>query len=140
MQKRWILAWLTAIVLLAGVCDAGVVEEVKFTPGSNSALLAGSVVRGERDQYFLTAKAGQKMEVSITAVEKNAVFSIYQPGYKTSKGEFGIMEIAGATLRGTGEGEDATAWKGVLPKSGKYLIVVGGTRGNATYKLKITIR
>ena len=78
MPKRWMLAWLMAVVLLAGVCDAGVVEEVKFTPGSDSALLAGSVVRGERDQYFLTAKAGQKMEVSITAVEKNAVFSIYQ--------------------------------------------------------------
>lgn len=134
------LALVTAVDLFAGVCDAGVVKEVKFTPGSNSTLIEGSVVRGERDQYLLIAKAGQKMEVSITAVEKNAAFSIYQPGYKTSKGEYGILEISGATLQGTGESEDATAWKGVLPKSGKYLIVVGGTRGNATYKLKITIR
>jgi hypothetical protein len=30
--------------------------------------------------------------------------------------------------------------KGVLPSTGKYLIVVGGTRGNATYKLTLAIR
>jgi hypothetical protein len=38
-----------------------------------------------------------------------------------------------------GETDDATVWQGTLPVSGKYLIVVGGTRGNAAYKLKITI-
>ena len=107
---------------------------------SNSTLIKQSVIRGESDQYFLTAKAGQKMEVSITALEKNAAFTIYQPGYKAGKDADGILEIKGATLKGAGEGEDATAWKGDLPASGKYLILVGGTRGNATYKLKISIR
>ena len=80
------------------------------------------------------------MAVSITALEKNAAFTIYQPGYKAGKDADGIMEIKGATLQGAGEGDDATTWRGVLPTSGKYLILVGGTRGNATYKLKISIR
>ena len=34
---------------------------------------------------------------------------------------------------------NAKAWKGVLLVSGKYLIVVGGTRGNAEYKLKVAV-
>ena len=37
------------------------------------------------------------MEVSITAEEKNAVFTIYQPGYKAGKDADGILEIKGAT-------------------------------------------
>jgi len=31
-------------------------------------------------------------------------------------------------------------WNGALPRSGDYVIEVGGTRGNATYKLKVTVR
>jgi len=134
------LAWLMVGALLTGVGEAGVNQEVEFPSGKTSVLIEQSVIRGESDQYFLTAKAGQKMEVSITALEKNAAFAIYQPGYKAGKDEDGILEIKGTSLKGAGEGEDATAWEGVLPASGKYLILVGPTRGNATYKLKITIR
>ena len=139
MKIRPMLALLMVGALLAGVAEAGVSKEVSFAKGSNSTLIAASVVRGENDQYFLTGKAGQKMEVSLSAAEQNAAFAIYQPGYKAGKDADGILEINGAALPGAGEGEDATAWTGVLPSSGKYLILVGGTRGNATYKLKITI-
>jgi hypothetical protein len=139
MKIRLMLATLIVGALLTGVGEAGVSKEVSFAKGSNSTLIAASVVRGESDQYFLTGKAGQKMEVSLSAMEKNAAFAIYQPGYKAGKDADGILEIKGAALPGAGEGEEATAWKGVLPSSGKYLILVGGTRGNAIYKLKITI-
>ena len=139
MKIRPMLALLMVGALLTGVAEAGVVKEVNFAKNSNSTVIEASVVRGESDQYFLTGKAGQKMEVSISAVEQNAAFAIYQPGYKAGKDADGILEIKGAALKGAGEGEDATAWQGVLPSSGKYLILVGGTRGNATYKLKITI-
>ena len=137
---RLILAVLLVGAFLTGVIQAAVVQEVHFAKGKNSTLIKQSVIRGESDQYYLTAKAGQKLEVSISAVEKNAAFAIYQPGYKAGKDADGILEIKGTALKGAGEGEDATAWKGDLPSSGKYLILVGGTRGNATYKLKITIR
>jgi hypothetical protein len=139
MKMRLLLGFLMVGVLLSGIGEAATVKELKFPSGNNSTLIQGSVIRGESDQYFLTAKAGQKMEVGITAVEKNAAFAIYQPGYKVGKDADGILEIKGTALQGAGEGEDATAWQGVLPSSGKYLILVGGTRGNATYKLKITI-
>jgi hypothetical protein len=140
MKVRLIAVLLLVGALGAGVGEAGVAKEVKFPPGSSSTLITESVIRGESDQYFLRAKAGQKMEVTISAVEQNAVFAIYQPGYKAGKDADGILEIKGVSLKGAGEGEDAAAWKGVLPRSGKYLILVGPTRGNATYKLKISIR
>jgi hypothetical protein len=140
MKIRLMLAMLLVGAFLTGVAQAAVVQEVRFAKDKNSTLIKQSVIRGESDQYFLTAKAGQKLAVSITALEKNAAFAIYQPGYKAGKDADGILEIKGATLKGAAEGEDATAWQGVLPKSGKYLILVGPTRGNATYQLKISIR
>jgi hypothetical protein len=36
--------------------------------------------------------------------------------------------------------QETTDWKGELPRNGDYVIVVGGTRGNATYTLEVTVR
>ena len=105
----------------------GVNQNIHFKAGASSAVIEGGVVRGDRDEYGLTAKAGQEMTVRITSIEDNAVFQIYQPGKNT-------------TVDGAGEGEDAVEWHGKLPVSGKYTFVVGGTRGNATYKLEVTIK
>jgi hypothetical protein len=139
VKIRPILAVLLVGAFLTGVAEAGVSREVNFAKGSKSTLIEGSVVRGENDQYYLTGQAGQKMAASLSATAQNVAFTIYQPGYKAGKDADGILEIKGTALPGTAEGEDATAWQGVLPSSGKYLILVGGTRGNATYRLKITI-
>lgn len=129
----------TSLILLASNCNAGARKTIQFPPGSVSAIVEESVIRGERDVYFLTARAGQIMEVNISAVEDNAAFQIYQPGAK-AKEKDGYTEVSGKPLAGAGEADDASAWKGRLPVSGKYLIVVGGTRGNATYKLQVTVR
>ncbi len=123
----------TALIAQAGF--AGVKKEIRFNSGSSAAVVKESVVRGERDFYHLTAKAGQNMEIRIDSVEKNAVFQIYKPGHK-----IGADEIEGETLPDAGETDDATQWKGELPVTGKYLFVIGGTRGNATYELKVTVR
>jgi hypothetical protein len=139
MKTRLMFFWFIITFLLPGVGAAGVKQEIKFSSGESSALIKNSVVRGERDQYFLTAKAGQKMEISITAVEANAAFTIYQPGYEVSQDDYGLLKIKGDALLGAGETDAATAWEGVLPIFGKYLILVGPTRGNTTYKLKISI-
>jgi hypothetical protein len=128
-----------ATVIIASVCDAGVRKVIRFSPGSVSSTVEEAVIRGERDVYFVTARAGQTLEVSISALEDNAVFSIYQPG-SVAVEKVGVTKVTGNTLPKAGETDDATVWKGALPVSGKYLIVVGGTRGNATYKLRVTIR
>jgi hypothetical protein len=61
------------------------------------------------------------MTVSITSLEKNAIFDIQAPDGELLK-------------------QEGTNWSGVLPSTGDYKIVVGGTRGNASYRLRVTIK
>jgi hypothetical protein len=100
-------------------------ERISFAPGATSGAVEGAVVRGEERRYLLGAQGGQQMTVRITSLEDNAVFQIYGPN--------------GAALPGAEPGRDARQWTGVLPASGDYQIAVGGTRGNATYRLDVTI-
>lgn len=94
---------------------------VKFASGANSTTIKQSVIRGERDTYLLGAKQEQQMNLKITSLEKNAVFEVIAPGGKTIK-------------------QEATTWSGKLPANGDYQIVVGGTRGNASYELTVEIK
>jgi hypothetical protein len=102
-------------------------RRIRFARGTTSATVEGAVVRGERAVYLVGARAGQRMHVRVTSPENNAVFQLRGPG-------------RAGTLPGAGETDDATAWSGVLPRSGDYRIVVGGTRGNAGYRLRVEIR
>ena len=104
----------------------GVTSRVQFARGTSSATLEGAVVRGDRDTYIVGAKGGQSMSVTISSLERNAVFQISGPG--------------GNELRGAREGDDTMKWSGTLPASGDYRIIVGGTRGNASYTLRVSIR
>ncbi len=105
------------------IAAQGVKQKIRFARGSSSATVRGAVVRGDRDRYYLSAKKGQTMSVKITSTEDNAVFQIYLPGEEES-------------LPKAGDGDDATDWSGELPADVEYVIVVGGTRGNASYTLK----
>ena len=116
-----------AVLSLTTVTSAdGVTKRVKFVRGKHSATVSNSVIRGEVDTYILGARAGQTMTVSITSVEDNAAFQVEGPD-----GEY---------LPGAGETDDATGVTAELPMNGDYKVIVGGTRGNATYKLPISIR
>jgi hypothetical protein len=106
---------------------AGDGQPIRFAPGASSAEVSGTVLRGEVARYTLNARQGQTMHLGITALEDNAVFQLYPPG------------SGAAALPGAAEGEDATRWSGRLPRSGDYRIVVGATRGNASYRLSIRI-
>jgi hypothetical protein len=137
MSKRFV--FIVTFLLLLGISGSAAVRQtIQFVKGSHSAVINNSVIRGEVDRYELIAKAGQTMTVEITAEEENAAFTIYLPGW-VEKTEDDMTFIEGPTLSGAGEGEDAVTCEGKLPAGGKYLIEVGGTRGNASYTLKITI-
>lgn len=105
----------------------GIKQRIKFARGESSTAVTGSVARGDRDTYLLGGREGQKMSVKISSDEKNAVFQIRD----AANGKF---------LRGANEGDDATGWNGALPTTGDYEIIVGGTRGNASYKLSVAIK
>lgn len=113
--------------LSSSIFADGVRKKVRFAKGKSSATIREAVVRGDRDRYYIGAKAGQTMSVKITSLEKNAVFQIYFAGEQES-------------LPGAGDGDDAMKWSGQLPADNEYVIVVGGTRGNATYTLTISIK
>ncbi len=100
-------------------------KRISFKAGESSATVSDSVVRGERSIYVIGAKSGQTMSIDITSLEDNAVFQIKTPG--------------GKFLADAGDGDDATVWDGTLPASGDYKIIVGGTRGNASFKLTVSI-
>ena len=105
----------------------GVSRRVKFSKGKSAATYAGAVIRGDRDEYVANARAGQKLSVSISSIEKNAVFQIQGPR-------------DGECLSNACETDDQTIWTGRLPDNGNYTIIVGGTRGNASYRLGIALR
>ena len=122
----WFLIGLYAVGSFGFPSGDGVTRRIKFAKGKSSATVSGAVIRGNRDTYILGVRGGQSMTVKITSPENNAVFQIENP-----YGEY---------LEGVGEGDDARDATIVLDDSGEYRIVVGGTRGNATYKLTVSIR
>ena len=111
---------------LTSLSAEGVKKKIQFARGSSSATVSGAVIRGERDRYYLGAKKGQTMSVKITSEEDNAVFQVFLPGEEEA-------------LPGAADGDDAKDWSGELPRDAEYVIVVGGTRGNASYTMKVSI-
>lgn len=96
-------------------------RRIQFPRGASSTFLENSVVRGTRDTYLINAKKNQRMNVSITSLENNAVFDIIDPNGEVIQGE-------------------TMSWSFILPARGDYQIVVGGTRGNASYKMFVEIK
>ncbi|MEO8512313.1 MAG: hypothetical protein ABI543_02010 [Ignavibacteria bacterium] len=101
-------------------------KRIKFKKGESSATIEGAVIRGENDTYLVGADKNQYTVISIMSIENNAVFQV-------------IDRNTGYYLDGAGELDDAMRWEGRLPSSGDYQIIVGGTRGNAEYTLKVFI-
>ena len=135
------LALLAGLGAWGGAPPARAAEPVpiRFARGASSAEVRGAVVRGERALYSVRAREGQRMSVRIAAPERNAVFQLYAPGAEPTTAD-SALEIVGKALPGAGEGDDATRWTGVLPRTGAYILVVGPTHGNAPYRLTVSIR
>jgi hypothetical protein len=96
-------------------------ERIRFAAGANAATIQTEVIRGTRDTFLVAATKGQRMSVSITSVEKNAVFDIKAPNGRLLK-------------------QEATSWSSTLSLTGDYRVIVGGTRGNASYRLKVSVK
>jgi hypothetical protein len=96
-------------------------EPVYFAAGSSSATLKGVVIRGDRKIYQLNAGKNQTMTVNLGSLENNGVFDLIAPD--------------GTTLT-----QETTSAKQVLPATGDYQVVVGGTRGNVSYDLTVSIK
>ena len=100
-------------------------QSIRFATGPLDVELNGAVIGGEHDRYSLTMLAGEMLDVQIASLEGNAVFSILGPDQ--------------VPLPGTEEGRDTIQWAVPISVDGEYSILVGPTRGNATYTLKVNV-
>lgn len=112
-----------AAVLEGAACAAPAEQSgrIVFAKGASSASVEGVAIRGEQVAHYVAWRAGQELEVAVTSIEGNAVFAVFPPNSETPLAE------------------EARQWKGRLDKVGEYKIVVGSTRGNATYKLSVAL-
>lgn len=126
MMKARALFMAALLLMTAGIAEAGRdrTRRIRFERGRTTTVIKDAVLRGDRDRYLLHARAGQTLIVHITSEENNAVFDIYRKGGKQT----------------LGNAQESTDWTGALPRTGDYVIEVGGTRGNASYTLEVTIR
>jgi hypothetical protein len=127
-QRIFILASIATLLLstTALPMQGTSVRRVRFPRGRTTAVLRGSIVNDEMNQYILGARAGQKMAVHITSPRNRAKFDVYL------RGDRSVLANSAA--------EDTTDWEGELPESGDYVISVYSVGGNARYTLEVTIR
>lgn len=145
---RAILRATGLVVVLAVVAASAGAEDtlraLAFARGHSTATVHQGLVRGDADIWAFAGRAGQDAEVKVRSLEHNVSFRIYQPPAKAKRSQDGI-DIDGPQVTGIDPvaGLDAGAgrrWRGPLPASGRYYIVVSGDRGNATYDLTVSIR
>jgi hypothetical protein len=97
---------------------------VTFAPGSNASTLAGQLAPGGRAVYYVQAKAGQTLMVSVMPVATGVSFQVFKADASLAKGADGLPVVAGGTLPDAGPTDNATAWIGAIPRDGNYLILV----------------
>lgn len=130
------LAWAPCDAAAEGCAPPAIVH---FAPGASAAEVDGGLPRGARDCYVLQAGKGQALAISQPGpADDNIVFQVYQAPWTIRHTEDG-WGFGGNALPGTEETRDTTAWTGTLPADGRYLLVVGTSRGGGTYRLRIAI-
>lgn len=105
-------------------------QVLAFAKGNDNASAKGTIIGDTYKDYLITARAGQKMGVSL--ITKSAYFNIMPPG---SSGE--------AIYNSSVDGNDATGV--VLPRSGQYRIrvytmgAVSRTKRPVPFQVSVTV-
>lgn len=130
MILRRVLFALPALVLASAHAFAQSVNTlpqmtvVTFAPGSKASTLAGQLAPGGRTVYYVQAKAGQTLMVSVMPVATGVSFQVFKADASLAKGADGLPVVSGGTLPDAGPTDNATAWIGAIPRDGNYLILV----------------
>lgn len=106
-------------------------ERIRFAPGKSSTVISGKISHGEEKTYLIAARAGQTIEIKITdgGANHDVVFSLIAPDGVNPMGD-----------EESGDGYDS-GWKGKLPKTGDYKIVLGTIESEkANFKMSVSIR
>jgi len=147
MKRRLVLLALSLLPPFAGPALAQSVNTlpatstITFPPGSNSSVVTGQIAPGGRAVYFVTAKAGQTLMVSVASAAAAVAFQVFKPNTTLASGADGTPLITGSTLPDAGPSDNAKAWIGAIPQDGSYLIAVGGSgSAPAPYSLTVSLQ
>jgi nitrous oxide reductase len=148
MNRRSLLFALPGLVCLATSALAQTVNNlppmtaVTFAPGSTSTTLAGELAPGARRVYYVLAKAGQSLNVSVMPVSTGITFQVFRADAALAKGVDGMAVVTGGTLPDAGPGDAARAWIGAVPRDGNYPILVtrSASAGPGPYNLTVSLQ
>jgi hypothetical protein len=98
------------------------VARIQFASGTTSETLDGHLETDEVERYVLRALAGQIMRVRLTSPEESICLRVEAP--------------SGASIEGRAEGE--TFWRGPLPVTQDYVILVSSDQA-ADYELTVIV-
>jgi hypothetical protein len=99
---------------------------IMFPAGQDHTTIAGAIVESEAKCITLVAISGQRAMITVHSLGDNAVFQLYQPGWKVGEDEH-VPIILGNAYSGVADGDDARSWSGTLIGKGRQLITVGST-------------
>ena len=119
------------------------VTTVTFAAGSNSSTVPGQLAAGGRAVYYVPAKAGQNMNLSIGPATSGATFQVFHSDATLAKGADGMALVTGRTLPDAGPNDNAKAWIGAIPRDGNYLILVTmgpGASAPTSYSLTVSLQ
>lgn len=150
MQRRLVASLLSLLVLSAGsafgqsVVTLPPMSAITFAPGATTSTLPGQIAPGGRNVYYVLAKAGQTLSVSVSSTASGITFQVFPPDATLEKGADGIAVVTGRTLPDAGASDNAKAWIGAIPRDGNYLILVvmsgGGTSAPVPYNLAVSFQ
>jgi len=129
---RFLAAAFVVLAASAALAESDIrTERVQFEPGSDSAVIHGSITGYETVDYVLGAREGQSMKVSMETKNLATYFNLLAPG----KSDVAIFNGSMGENR----------FEGILPKSGDYKIRLYMMRSAARrkevakYRLEIMI-
>jgi hypothetical protein len=116
VTKSIITALVAAGLLLSQPASAQQQTVVAFDKGASSATLKGSIKGDQDHSYFVDARAGQKMTVTLTSTKGSAEMNVWAPGKDTAL-SLGAEDPYNVTV--------------VLPTTGRYKVQVYQMRASA---------
>ena len=114
----FVLAPQTRVAAQCPTTDKPINKRLRFAPGKSSATVRDTIRLCTSHEYFLQARAGQKMTVRLVTGRRTS-FTIYTTNMRLSDG--------------------AKNWSGELEETGEYQISIG-TDATARYTLEVSIK
>jgi hypothetical protein len=121
-MKRIYILCLLALFLVPGLAQTA--TRIVFPPDQIRTMESGKVAEGQMQVFVLPGHAQQPTSLYLMSAESNGNFEMMDPD-------------GNLVASGKADKFGARKWKGLLPKTGEYSIVVYSERGLADFQLTI---